>query len=140
MCPPGVLVELPPGEPSGGGGGRAHVHLARARTDVNWERDVHTEPSWAKHRDVQLPEGSTNVTITATHPLSRLVAICTYSVEIIGEYKWRKDYNNTIYGLCWHQWAIRRRCSFAQGISITCCPAMLRRRRSAGQSRISATM
>lgn len=78
-----MLVELPVGESPDG---RAHVRIGRTTTDLNWERDILTEPSWAKHRDVQLPIGFTNITITATHPQSRLMTNCSFTVEIIGEF------------------------------------------------------
>lgn len=83
VCPSSILAELPPGETADDG--RAHVRIGRIRTNVNWDQDVHAEPAWAKHRDVQLPKGLTNVTITATHPQSRLMANCSFAVEIIGE-------------------------------------------------------
>lgn len=82
ICPSSLVVELPPGEsPSG----HAQVRIGRTLTNVNWEKDIQTEPSWAKHRNVQLPKGFTNVTITATHPQSHLVASCSFIVDIIGE-------------------------------------------------------
>ncbi|XP_055619958.1 uncharacterized protein LOC129764668 [Toxorhynchites rutilus septentrionalis] len=77
-CPPSKRVELHPNDTD-----HTTVKLHRPKTDVSWERDIVAEPFWAKKDTLQLPLGAINISYTAKHPVSKLTASCTFTVNVM---------------------------------------------------------
>ena len=81
ICPENMIVELHPNETL-----ETNVKIKRPKTDVNWERDVLTEPFWAKKDMLALKVGKTNITYIAKHPISKLTSSCNFSINVLGKH------------------------------------------------------
>lgn len=81
MCPGNIITELPKNKST------ARIRIAKPKTDVNWDRDVHAEPIWAKTLDFDLSIGRRNFTFTAKHPLSKLITSCNILITVLGIFK-----------------------------------------------------
>lgn len=75
-CPHNISVEIEPTQPT------AFVVFPQPTTDVDWFRNVVSEPSWGKLLEADLPPGYWLVTFTAYHPISRRTASCTIDITV----------------------------------------------------------
>lgn len=74
-----MLVETAPNEST------VKLLLAKPKSDVNWERDIAMFPAWAKNLNLDLGVGTQTVLVRATHPRSKLVSKCNFTVTILGK-------------------------------------------------------
>lgn len=78
LCPPNIVTELPPNRTT------VRIRIAKPKTDVNWDRDVHAEPIWAKTLDFDLNIGKRSFKFSAKHPLSKLTTSCNVDITVLG--------------------------------------------------------
>lgn len=79
ICPNDITVETPPRD------SRVVMPLPRPTTDVSWDRDVRVTPNYVKGLNLVLSTGVENITYTATHPVSKISASCSYSITVLGK-------------------------------------------------------
>lgn len=79
ICAPNVLVEIPPFS------SEVEVKIQKPKTDLSMKRDVTIKPPWIKGDKVVLGTGAVNITFTAKHPISKLVASCTTTIYVVGK-------------------------------------------------------
>lgn len=64
----------------------AVIKLIKPNIDVNWHRDVITNPIWVKNGAFELGVGVLHINYTATHPISHISVSCDFTVTVLGEY------------------------------------------------------
>lgn len=63
----------------------AVINVLKPKTDVNWDRDVMTNPVWVKNGAYELGVGVLHINYTATHPISHISVSCDFTVTVLGE-------------------------------------------------------
>lgn len=84
-CPPEMIAETSVHDTMG------FVKITKPKTDVNWDRDVTATPGAAKHLSMNLAVGTSNITFTARHPLSKLSVSCSFLVTVLGSTLWTNN-------------------------------------------------
>lgn len=59
--------------------------MLKPKTDVNWDRDIVTNPIWVKNGVFELGVGVLHINYTATHPISHISLSCDFTVTVLGE-------------------------------------------------------
>lgn len=78
-CPSDVIFETLPNKSF------AVIKVLKPKADVNWDRDIMTNPIWVKNGAFELGVGVLHVNYTATHPISHISVSCDFTVTVLCE-------------------------------------------------------
>ncbi|KAG4071788.1 hypothetical protein HA402_011942 [Bradysia odoriphaga] len=77
ICPSDVIYETLPNKSF------AVIKVLKPKTDVNWDRDIVTNPIWVKNGAFELGVGVLHINYTATHPISHISLSCDFTVTVL---------------------------------------------------------